>query len=94
MHCGGFGSECATAKAADIPATLRSALEKAVPAYRTLWRPRHDAANQAWMRELRPQIERYGPAIAEKLKAAFQHPLAAAPLRVEVVAGTPPSIRI
>jgi hypothetical protein len=74
------------AKAADIPATLRSALEKAEPAYRALWWPRHDAANLAWVRQLRPQIERYGPAIAEKLTAAFQHPLPPAPVRVEVVA--------
>jgi hypothetical protein len=74
------------AKAADIPATLRGGLEKAERAYRALWWPRHDAANQAWVRQLRPQIERYGPAIAENLTAAFQHPLPSTPVRVEVVA--------
>jgi len=74
------------AKAAEIPATLRSALEKAEPAYAALWWSRHNAANRAWVQQLLPQIERYGPAIAGRLTAAFQHPLPSAPVRVEVVA--------
>ncbi len=74
------------AQAPDIPATLRSALEKSEPAYRALWWPRQDAANLAWVRQLRPQIERYGPAIAENLTAVFQRPLPSTRVCVEVVA--------
>ncbi len=69
-----------------IPIELRDALQKAEPVYRKVWWPRHDAANQAWIRELRPQIRRYGPQIVQRLESAFQHPWAAGPLRVEVVA--------
>lgn len=81
-----LAADAPIAGASDIPATLRSALEKAEPGYRALWWPRHDAANLEWVRQLRPQIERYGPAIAERLTVSFRHPLPAAPVRVEVVA--------
>jgi len=72
--------------AKDIPLDIRNALDKAGPAYRQLWWPRHDAANHAWIEQLRPQIEQYGPGLGAQLAAAFQHPWPTAPLRVEVVA--------
>lgn len=70
----------------DIPDGIRGALEKAGPVYRKLWWPRHDAANRAWIGQLRPQVERYGPRIASQVVKAFRHPWPAGPLRVEVVA--------
>lgn len=73
-------------KAHDIPMDLRNALQEAEPVYRKVWWSRHDAANQAWIRQLSPQIERYGPRIAAQLASAFQYPWPTAPLRVEVVA--------
>jgi len=72
--------------APEIPAELRDALTKAGPVYRDLWWPRHDSANQAWLRQLRPRIAQLGPKIVPQLVAAFQHPWPTAPLRVEVVA--------
>jgi hypothetical protein len=76
----------ALADARDIPIELRGALAKAEPAYRAAWWPRHDAANRAWIDQLRPQIERYGPRIVEQLTAAYQHPWPTRPLRIEVMA--------
>ena len=79
----------ATAALDQAPAVsteIRNALKKAEPVYRKLWWPRHDAANQAWIEQLRPQVEKYGPRLAAQLAAAFQHAWPTAPLRVEVVA--------
>lgn len=73
-------------EARDVPVEIRGALEKAGPVYRALWWPRHDAANQAWVKQLRPQLERYGPGIVEQLTSALQHAWPTVPLRVEVVA--------
>jgi hypothetical protein len=70
----------------NIPLEIRTALEKAGPVYRKLWWPRHDAANHAWIDQLRPQVEQYGPRLSARLAAAFKHPWPVAPLRVEVVA--------
>lgn len=73
-------------QAADIPVEIRKALEKAGPVYRKLWWPRHNAANQLWTKQLRPQVEQFGPRLADQLAAAFRRPWPSAPLRVEVVA--------
>ena len=73
-------------KAVRIPVEIRTALEKAAPVYRAIWWTRHDAANHAWLKQLRPQIEQYGPAIVQRLTAAFQHAWPTVPLRVEIVA--------
>lgn len=70
----------------NIPIELRNALQEAEPVYRKVWWSRHDAANRAWIRQLGPQIERYGPRIVPQLISAFQHPWPPGPLRVEVVA--------
>jgi hypothetical protein len=70
----------------EIPTELREALSKAAPIYRDVWWPRHDAANQKWLRELRPLIERYGAKIVPQLVSAFQHPWPTGKLRVEIVA--------
>jgi hypothetical protein len=81
-----LGAGAPVAEGHNIPAEIRGALEKAGPVYRALWWPRHDAANQAWVKQLLPQVERYGPRIVEQLTSAFQHSWPSAPLRVEVVA--------
>jgi hypothetical protein len=70
----------------EIPTELREALSKAAPIYRDVWWPRHDAANQKWLRELRPLIERFGAKIVPQLVTAFQHPWPTGKLRVEIVA--------
>ena len=81
-----LGDGAPVTAAHDIPVEIRGALEKAGPVYGALWWPRHDAANQAWIKQLRPQVERYGPRIVEQLTSAFQHSWPSGPLRVEVVA--------
>lgn len=73
-------------KATGVPAEIRKALEKAEPVYRKLWWPRHNAANQTWIDQLRPQVEQYGPRLANQLAAAFHQAWPSSPLRVEVVA--------
>ena len=85
------------AKAPAIPEEIRTALEKAAPVYRTVWWVRHDAANQAWLKQLRPQSRsNMAPGIVKQLTAAFQHSWPTVPLRVEVVAtrnGPVPTLR-
>lgn len=71
--------------APEIPAELRDALSKAAPVYRDLWWPRHDAANQAWIRQLLPQVEQFGPKIVSQLAAAYHHEWPTGPIPVEVV---------
>jgi hypothetical protein len=73
-----------------ISAELRAALAEAGPVYRGLWWPRHDAANLDWISQLKPQVERYGPRIKERLTAAFRTSWPTLPLRVEVVAYADP----
>jgi hypothetical protein len=73
-------------QAKDIPDPIREALAKAGPVYRALWWPRHDSANRAWIAQLIPQVEQYGPRIAARLTSAFQDPWPTLPLRVEAVA--------
>ena len=72
--------------ASEIPSRLREALSKAAPVYRDVWWPRHDAANQAWIRHLRPRVEEFGPKIVAQLVRAFHHDWPTARLRVEVTA--------
>jgi hypothetical protein len=73
-----------------ISAELRAALAEAGPVYRGLWWPRHDAANLDWISQLKPQVERYGPRIKQRLTAAFRTSWPTLPLRVEVVAYADP----
>lgn len=73
-------------EAKEIPVPIRDALAKAGPVYRILWWPRHDAANRAWIGQLIPRVEQYGPRIADQLAAKFHHPWPTLPLRVEAVA--------
>jgi hypothetical protein len=70
----------------EIPVPIRNALAEAGPLYRTLWWPRHNAANRAWIGQLTPRVEQYGPRIVDRLTGAFQHPRPSLPLRVEAVA--------
>ena len=46
----------------------------------------YNAANQAWIRRLRPRVETLGPKIVAQLAAAFHHDWPTATLRVEVTA--------
>jgi hypothetical protein len=73
-----------------ISTELRAALAEAVPVYRGLWWPRHDAANRDWISQLTPQVERYGPRIKARLAAAFRNSWPTLPLRVEAVAYADP----
>jgi hypothetical protein len=73
-------------EAKEIPGPIRDALAKAGPVYRTLWWPRHDASNRAWIRQLTPRVEQYGPRIVDRLTATFHHSWPTLPLRVEAVA--------
>jgi hypothetical protein len=73
-------------EATEIPIPIRDALALAGPVYRTLWWPRHNAANRSWIRQLTPRVEQYGPRICDRLTAAFRHPWPTLPLRVEAVA--------
>lgn len=47
------------------------ALERAAPAYRTAWWPRHDAANRQWIAAARPLLAQHGDSMASWITRAF-----------------------
>jgi pimeloyl-ACP methyl ester carboxylesterase len=69
---------------ATLPAPLAAALEAAAPVYRAHWWPQHDASNRAWIAEVTPRLERYGPAIAKRLAQAYRVEWPAEPVPVDV----------
>jgi hypothetical protein len=57
--------------APEIPADARRALESAAPVYRRVWWPRHRAANEARIREMRVLVERHGAAVRDRIARAY-----------------------
>jgi hypothetical protein len=64
---------------------LAAALEEAAPVYRALWWPEHDLRNRAWIQSAAKLVEEYGPAMSQRVAAAFQIVWPAEPTPVEVV---------
>lgn len=54
-----------------LDADLIRALERAAPAYRALWWPRHDAANRRWMTAVQPLLAQHGDSAAAWEARAF-----------------------
>lgn len=54
-----------------IDTTLSRALERAATVYRKAWWPRHRAANERWVAEATPMIERHGPAVLQFITRAY-----------------------
>src|SRR5436305_2134989 len=69
---------------ATLPAPLAAALEAAAPVYRAHWWPEHDASNRAWIAEVTPRLERYGPWIAKRLAQAYRTEWPAEPIPVDL----------
>ncbi len=71
-----------------LDAGIADALERAAPAYRALWWPRHDAANRHWIDLALPQVAKGGDAAARDEARAFRQPWSSTPVRVDVAAYT------
>ena len=67
------------------PALIR-ALESAAPIYRSLWWPRHESANRAWIAMIDPLLQKYGASLAEQITKAYQTSWPTQPFRVDVCA--------
>lgn len=79
------------AKAASLGGTgidtgLTHALERAAPAYRVLWWPKHDAANRRWMAAVQPLLGQHGDSAAAWEAHAFGVPWPNEPVPVDVTA--------
>ncbi|HXU46892.1 MAG TPA: hypothetical protein VN783_15290 [Thermoanaerobaculia bacterium] len=74
--------------AADLPALppeVRTALELAAPVYRARLWPEHERLARAWIAEMAPLVDRFGPAIAPRVAAANRTYWPAEPIPVEIV---------
>ena len=67
---------------------IASALDRAAPAYRALWWPRHDAANRRWIAAIVPMVRDHGAAAVHAEERIFRHDWSATPVRVDVSAYT------
>lgn len=67
------------------PALIR-ALESAAPAYRSLWWPRHERTNRAWVAMIDPLLQKYGASLSEQIAKAYQTSWPTKPFRVDVCA--------
>ena len=65
---------------------LARALERAAPAYRALWWPRHDAANRRWMAAVRPLLDQHGDSAAAWEARVFAVAWPNEPVPVDVTA--------
>jgi hypothetical protein len=64
---------------------LASTLEETAPVYRALWRQGHDRRNRTWAAAAAKLVVRYGPAMSQRIAAAFQTQWPAEPIPAEVV---------
>jgi hypothetical protein len=75
----------ASLRGADVDTAIARELQRAAPAYRALWWPRHDRANKRWIATVQPLIAQYGDSAARWEAARFFTPWPA-PLRGDVAA--------
>jgi hypothetical protein len=76
----------ASPDAAALDTAHARALRRAASAYRTLWWPRHDRANQTWIANVRPLLAQHGDSAAAWEARAFGVPLPGSPVPVDVSA--------
>ncbi len=68
----------------DIPAELKTALNKAALIYRKhLWQ-NHDQENRRWIVELQPLVDKYGEKLKNSLVSIYGQPWPGQPVRVDV----------
>ncbi len=68
----------------DIPAELKTALNKAAPIYRKhLWQ-NHDQENRRWIVQLQPLVDKYGEKLKNSLVSIYGEPWPGQPVRVDV----------
>ncbi|MEO8360697.1 MAG: hypothetical protein ABI672_11760 [Vicinamibacteria bacterium] len=58
----------------DLDADLNNALTSVADIYRRLFWPSHRAANEAWVKDLTPRLEKHGPAILAFITRAYDAP--------------------
>lgn len=71
---------------AKLPSELKTVLLKAAPIYRKHWWARHNTENQQGIAQVRPLVERYGPALSAQMEHIFEEPWPQHPARVDAVA--------
>jgi hypothetical protein len=71
---------------AGLDSELTRALERAAPAYRALWWPKHDAANRRWIAAVQPLLAQQGDSAAAWEARAFGVGWSDTPVRVDVTA--------
>jgi hypothetical protein len=72
--------------AGELPESVRATLEKAAPVYRRAWWPRHSAANEARIADLRKTLSQYGDRVSVIITRAYRQQWPEKPIVVDVVA--------
>jgi hypothetical protein len=67
-----------------IDPDVRAALERAAPVYRSIWWPKHRAANRQWLASTQALVDRHGRAILDFITKAYGMPWPAAGYPVHV----------
>lgn len=76
------------AGASGLDEGIAAALDRAAPAYRALWWPRHDAANRRWIADALIPLRAHGDEAARLESVAFRTAWSQTPVRVDVSAYT------
>lgn len=69
-----------------VPLGVAEALTAAAPTYRSLWWPRHDAANRAWAAAIMPLLAHHGTALSRAVTSAFREEWSPFLIRVDLSA--------
>jgi hypothetical protein len=67
-----------------IDPAVAATLKRAAPTYRERFWPGHRAANDRWIAEIQPRVEKMAPALTQKLAAAYRTPWPTRPVLVDV----------
>jgi len=65
---------------------LVTVLERAAPAYRAAWWPRHDRANRDWVAMIDVLLQQYGATVSSQIAGAYRTAWPVQPFRVDVCA--------
>jgi hypothetical protein len=72
--------------AGELPESVRETLERAAPVYRRAWWPRHSAANDARIGDLKKALAQYGDRVSAIVTRAYHQQWPEQGITVEVVA--------
>jgi hypothetical protein len=64
----------ARASSTALDPRLAAALDRAAPIYRSVWWPKHQSGNRAWLQSMREPVDRYGARVLAFVTRVYQEP--------------------